>query len=167
MKRHLFLYLFVFALLTVVFQYVNSKKIIEKYETDIQDLKEKVNLQDSINLSLNDENFDLSYFKFSKNEEAMYYFERQEYQVDSLEAAIFDALYATNVYKGEEHPLIPYVSMTDRPILINKARILNHRWIIADYTDGQYSGEIFLNYNVISMDSISFKLSDYLMFPRY
>lgn len=167
MKRHLFLYLFVFALLLVVFQYVNSKNIIEVYERDITELKSERSNQDSINQALNDLNFDLSYFKLSSNEEAMSYFERDGYQIDELKASIMDALYETNIYKGEEHPLIPYVSMTDRPILINKARILNHRWIIADYTDGQFNGEIFLNYKVISKDSINFKLTDYLMFPRF
>jgi hypothetical protein len=167
MKRQLFLYLFLFALLLVVFQYVNSKSIIEVYENDISELKKKRAEQDSLNQILIDENFDLSYFKFNRNEEAMSYFEREDLDIDRLQDNIMDALYETNVYEGEEHPLIPYVSMTDRPIVINKARILNHRWIIADYTDGQHNGEIFLNYSVVSMDSISFKLTDYLMFPKY
>lgn len=166
MKRHIFLYLFVFTLLLVVFQYVNSKNIIDKYEVDIKELKAKVATQDSINMALNDLNFELSYFQFKTNEEAMYYFERQDYNVDELQASILDALYETNVYEGEEHSLIPYVSMTDRPILINNARIINHRWILADYTDGSYNGELFINYSVETKDSISFKLTDYLMFPR-
>lgn len=167
MKRHLFLYLFVFTLLVVVYQYVSSKNIIELYERDISGLKEKVKYQDSINLNLNDENFELSYFKFSSNDEAMSYYEQQDYKAEELEATIVDALYATNVYNGEEHPLIPYVSMTDRPILIDKARIINHRWIIANYTDGEYSGEIFVNYKVINKDSITFKLTDYVFFPKF
>ena len=166
MKRSIFLYLFVFTLLLVVFQYVNSKNIIDKYEVDIKDLKAKVATQDSINMALNDANFELSYFQFKTNEEAMYYFERQDYNVDEIQASILDALYETNVYEGEEHPLIPYVSMTDRPILINNARIINHRWILADYTDGSYNGELFINYSVETKDSISFKLTDYVMFPR-
>ena len=58
MKRHLFLYLFVFALLVVVYQYVSSKNIIELYERDITGLKEQVQNQDSIIMRLNDENFD-------------------------------------------------------------------------------------------------------------
>lgn len=167
MKKQIFLYLFVFTLLLVVFQYVNSKSIIDKYEKDINQLKTEVSLQDSLNSELNDENFELSYFMFSNSEDAMSYYERQNYNVDSLQLTILDHLYETNVYKGEEHPLIPYVSMTDRPILINKARIINHRWILADYTDGTYGGELFLNYNVISKDSISFKVTDYLMYPSY
>ena len=167
MKRHLFLYLFVFALLVVVYQYVSSKNIIELYERDITELKEQVKYQDSINRVLTDENFDLSYFKFSSNDEAMLYFERENYRVSELEASIFDALYTTNVYQGEEHPLIPYVSMTERPILLDKARILNHRWIIANYTDGEYTGELFLNYKVIDKDSITFKVTDYLLFPKF
>jgi hypothetical protein len=42
MKRNLFLYLFVFALLLNIFQYVNSKHIIDKYEQDIKKYKAKI-----------------------------------------------------------------------------------------------------------------------------
>jgi hypothetical protein len=167
MKQHLFLYLFSFALLVIVFQYVNSKNIIDKYERDIKELKSKVKIRDSLNLQLSDENFELSQFTLSANEEAMAYFEYQNYRISQLEPAIMDALYETNVYDGEEHPLIPYVSMTDRPILLDEARIINHRWILANYTDGAYFGEVFLNYNVVNQDSITFKLNDYVLFPKF
>jgi hypothetical protein len=166
MRRHLFLYLFVFALLTVIYLFVDFRKKYEAFHEDVTTLESKIERLDSLNLKLNDENFDLSYFKFMANEEATWYFERQGYDVEELKSLILDALYETNVYEGEEHPLIPYVSMTDRPIVIDKARILNHKWLIANYTDGEYSGELFLNYTVVAKDSINFKVTDYLMFPR-
>ena len=165
MKNRIFMYLFIFSVLLIVFQYVNSKNIIDKYEVDIKKLKsDSVILKDSI-VTLSDQIFDLSYFKLSGNEDAMSYFERQDYRIDDLVPAILDALYATNEYDGEDHPLVPYASMTEQKILINKARILNHRWIIANYTDGQSWGEIFINYNVDGLDKITFKLTDYLLYP--
>jgi len=166
MRRHLFLYLFVFALLTVIYLFVDFRKKYEAFQDDVDALEAKIERLDSVNLQLNDDNFDLSYFKFSANEEALMYFESQGYDVEALEAKILDALYETNIYAGDEHPLIPYVSMTDRPIVIDKTRILNHKWLIANYTDGGYSGELFINYKVVNKDSISFKLTDYLMFPK-
>ena len=42
MKKNIYLYLLVFSLLVNVFQYVNSKGIIDKYEKDIKKFKAKI-----------------------------------------------------------------------------------------------------------------------------
>jgi len=42
MKKNILLYLLLFSLLVNVFQYVNSKSIIDKYETDIKKFKTKI-----------------------------------------------------------------------------------------------------------------------------
>jgi len=47
MKKNILLYLLLFSLLVNVFQYINSKSIIDKYETDIKKFKTKIeNLED-------------------------------------------------------------------------------------------------------------------------
>ncbi len=48
MKQRIFMYLFVFTLLLVIFQFVNSKNILNRYEADIHKLKlENKKLRDS------------------------------------------------------------------------------------------------------------------------
>lgn len=42
MKGQIYLYLFLFSILVNVFQYVNSKGIIDKYEKDIKKFKAKI-----------------------------------------------------------------------------------------------------------------------------
>ena len=42
MKKNILLYLLLFSLLVNVFQYVNSKSIIDKYEKDINKFKAKI-----------------------------------------------------------------------------------------------------------------------------
>ena len=42
MKGKIYLYLFMFSILVNVFQYVNSKAIIDKYEKDIKKFKTKI-----------------------------------------------------------------------------------------------------------------------------
>lgn len=42
MKRPIFMYLFVFALLLLIFQYVNSKHILDNYEIEIHKSEAKV-----------------------------------------------------------------------------------------------------------------------------
>ena len=40
MKSKIFMYLFIFTVLLVIFQYANSKHILESYEVDINKAKE-------------------------------------------------------------------------------------------------------------------------------
>jgi hypothetical protein len=52
MKGKIYLYLFVFSLLVNVFQYVNSKGIIDKYEKDIKKFKAKIEVLEKSETSL-------------------------------------------------------------------------------------------------------------------
>ena len=52
MKGKIYLYLFVFSNLVNVFQYVNSKGIIDKYEKDIKKFKAKIEVLEKSEASL-------------------------------------------------------------------------------------------------------------------
>jgi len=52
MKGKIYLYLFVFSILVNVFQYVNSKEIIDKYEKDIKKFKAKIEVLEKSEASL-------------------------------------------------------------------------------------------------------------------
>ena len=52
MKGKIYLYLFVFSFLVNVFQYVNSKGIIDKYEKDIKKFKAKIEVLEKSEASL-------------------------------------------------------------------------------------------------------------------
>ncbi|MBT8273754.1 MAG: hydrolase [Bacteroidia bacterium] len=164
MKKNLYLFLFVFALLLVIFQYVNSKNIIEKYETDITSLKENESTYQNRIVELEDENLDLLYFNLENNDDALSYFERDGYDTTELIPFLSDELYRLNEAKGE-HPLVPYASMTDRKMLINKVRLLNHKWIIADFSDGDYWGEMLLTYEITENRELKFKVVESLLYP--
>ncbi len=164
MKKNIYLYLFVFALLLVIFQFVNSKNIIEKYETDIRSLKtENKEMQMAIT-SLEDENLDLLYFNLENNDDALTYFERDGFDTSELIPFLSDELYKLNEVKGE-HPLVPYSSMTGKPMLINKVRFLNHKWIIADFSDGEYWGEMLLGFEITDKQELKFKVLESLLYP--
>ncbi|WP_411767669.1 hydrolase [Winogradskyella sp. A3E31] len=165
MKSRIFMYLFIFSVLLIVFQYVNSKNILDKYESDIEILKKKKAECDSLTDQLTDTNLELSYFRIENNEDALSYFESFGYKTDDLIPIIKDELYNLNDYEGDDHPIVPYASMTENKILINKIRILNHKWLVANFTDGEHWGEIFVNYSIDENDDLKFTLTDYLMYP--
>ena len=165
MKSKILMYLFIFTVLLLIFQYVNSKNILDKYEEDIVKVKAKLAESEKTVKALEDQNFELSYFDINGNEDAITYFEAQGYDTDELIPAIKDGLFNTNDYEGDDHPIVPYVSMTDAKLLVNKVRILNHKWIIANFTDGEFWGEIIVAYTIDENNELQYKLVEYLMYP--
>lgn len=166
MKSRIFMYLFIFSVLLIVFQYVNSKNIIDKYEKDIKTFKSKIAEKDKDIINLEEEKFELNYFNIDRNEDALTYFEAQGYDTEELIPEIIDGLYSMNDYEGDEHPIVPYVSMTDSKLLINKVRVLNHKWIVANFTDGKYWGEVFLTYSIDENNNLKYKLVEHFLYPK-
>jgi len=153
-----------FTILLVIFQYVNSKGILDKYERDIEKYKAKNKVfKDSI-IRLQDENFDLLHFNLEHNEDAISYFENKSLDVAELIPFIEDEIYTLNEVKGD-HPLVPYASMTDGKMMINTIKILNHKWLIADFSDGKYWGELFLTYSITDTKELKYRLEEYFMYP--
>ena len=159
MKKRLFMYLFIFTLLLVIFQYVNSKKIIENYDKKLSNYIEKNDiLEDSIQF-MKDREADNSYsFRFDTNDSAMTYIEKEGFRISEFIPFIKDQLFELNVYDTEDHPLVPYASMTENKMMIDQIRMLNHKWIIASFTDGTYWGEMLLKYEVIDRKELKFKV---------
>lgn len=166
MKSRVFMYLFIFSALAFIFQYVNSKNILDKYEKDIKAFKTTIETQEKTITQLEDENFELTYFNIERNDNALDYFIAQGYDTAKLITAIKEGLYDMNDYEGEEHPIVPFVSMTGSKLLINKIRIVNHKWILANFTDGEYWGEIFVKYDIDENNDLKYKLVEYFMYPK-
>jgi len=159
------MYLFVFALLLVVFQYVNSKNILEAYDVKYErSLEKKQAYEDTISV-LRDRILTLSEFKLDQTEAALSYFEARGFNVSELIPFIKDEIYELNALPGEEHVLIPYASMTGAKMLINSIRILNHKWIIANFSDGKYWGELLIHYEITEDEQLKFKLIDSFLYP--
>ncbi len=168
MKSKIFLYLFIFTALFVLFQFMNAKKAKESYDAKIENLQERLKEQDSLKTvvidSLVDINLDLTYFSLESNEDAASYFEEMGYDANKLALTISDKIISENK-AGADNPIIPFVGMEGN-MAINKVRLLNHRWIIADFTDGVYWGELFITYEVRKDGIIDFEVEKSFLYPR-
>ena len=170
MKRSLFMYLFFFALLLVIFQYMNEKKIFEKQEHKIESQRSKINtlkekqkaLNDSI-LVLNDEILNVNYFTLQGNQNAMDYIESLGFEAKDIEKLVSEYIYDQNLKKGN-NPLVPFEGIKGN-MKINKLKFLNHKWILADFTDGHYWGEMILEYYVTKDRKIELHQVSSLMYP--
>ena len=158
------MYLFVFSVLLILFQYVNSKRVFEDMNNKIGDYKiQTQKYKDSI-LVLQDDILNSSHFNLDRNEDAISYFENDGYDISELIPFIKDQLYTLNEVKGE-HPIIPYASSEGRRMLINTVKMLNHKWIIADFSDGEFWGEIFLTYEITEDKELKFNLVESFLYP--
>ena len=164
MKQRIFMYLFIFSLLLALFMYVNSKRLVEienkKAQTFINQIEK---YKDSV-ASLQNEVMDLSHFNLDRNEDAISYFERKGYNIEELMPLIKDELYNLNEGKGD-HSIIPYASSEGRRMMINTVKLLNHKWIIADFSDGEYWGELFLTYEITDNHELKFNLEESFLYP--
>lgn len=162
MKKNIILYLFLFTALILIFQLVNSKKVFEDLQGKWTDTKVRnKKLKDSIfRLQLDlDEQSD---FDLEGNEYALRYFENLSIQ--NIASHVKDQLYETNLLR-EKNKLIPYAAM-DRTFLINKVKVLNHRWVVADFSDGTHWGEIFLTYEIDKKGIVNFELREHFLYPN-
>ncbi len=139
MKKSLLLYGLVFSILINIFQIVNASNILKRSEeVSTISKKELKKAKDSIATLLDNDNFSLA-----NNENAQeYYF---EYDIKALQTKVKEDLTAFNAdKKGNKY--VSYDQIGDHPFLINNIKILNHRWIIANFSDGKVWGEVLIKY---------------------
>ncbi|MEB8329237.1 hydrolase [Flavobacteriaceae bacterium KMM 6897] len=162
MKSKIFLYLFIFAALIALYQFVSANNMvkdkngkIENFEMDIEKMEDSIQ---KLNLKV----LDVQYFTLDNNDDALAYYDHLKMTQPSR--YIEDKLLETNEQKGD-NPLVPYEGM-EGDFKINKIKTLNYKWIIADFSDGQYWGEVLLKYELKDDLSVDFTLLDHLLYTR-
>lgn len=128
----------------------------------IQSLEGKVeNLKDSLQQS-ELRALEMQYFSLENNDDALAYYDHLE--LENPTRYISDKLLETNESKGD-NPLVPYEGMQN-DFKINKIKVLNHKWILADFSDGMYWGEILIRYELKDDLGVDFTLIDHLLYTR-
>ncbi len=162
MKSKIFLYLFIFFALIALYQFVSTNTMVKAKNNKIENLRaEVVQLQDSVQ-KLQLEVMDMQYFSLENNDDALAYYDHLKLKDPARYIA--DKLLETNEEKGD-NPLIPYEGM-ESDFKINKIKILNHKWILADFSDGKFWGEILLKYELKDDLGVDFTLADHLLYTR-
>ncbi|MBD1261723.1 hydrolase [Maribacter polysiphoniae] len=162
MKNKLFLYLFVFTALICLFLFVSNGNMQKAKDAKLAKLENTVTaLEDSLQDSQL-KVLDMQYFSLENNDDALAYYDHLELEDPSRYIA--DKLLETNESKGD-NPLIPYEGM-ESDFKLNKIKILNHKWIVADFSDGKYWGELLIKYELKDDMGVDFTLIDHLLYTR-
>ncbi len=143
---------------------MNEKKIFEGQDKRIENLENKAaKQQDSIE-KLNGLNADLNYFTLQGNENAMTYLESFGLNSQDVENLVSSQLMDQNLVEGD-NPLVPFAGMKGE-MKINKIKFLNGKWILADFTDGTYWGEMIVEYKIDDKDQLTLNTIGSLLYPQ-
>jgi len=164
MRSKIITYLLIFMFLFTIFIYVNDKKILDAKEAKIEKFQENLNALELENEQLKSENLNLNYFSLAENEEAISYFERSGIDSAQLARAIEDEIIGRNK-ADEDNDLVPFEGM-EGIMRINKVKILNHKWIIADFTDGTYWGELLISYQLDEDKNLILNTEQSFLYPK-
>ena len=139
MKKNLLIYGLVFSVLVNIFQMVNSSRILKRSEEVSTISKKQLKIaQDSMVKLLDNDKFSLDHNEFAQE----YYFDQN---LKALQTKVKEDLAAFNTDKrGNKY--VSYDQVGENPFLINSIKILNHRWIIANFSDGKIWGEVLIKY---------------------
>ncbi len=161
MKKSLFLYLFIIAVLMNVFTY---KYFTSKDESEKKDAAVTI---DSVSKPTSDAIIPESdNFTLEKNDRAQNYLYESS-NVNDVPAFAEKVKQALLTYNDspEGNKYTDQPKMGEQKYIINSVKLLNHRWIIADYSNGQLWGEVLLKYLIDEKGAVSFEIMDTYLYP--
>lgn len=166
MKKSLLLYAFILIALLNIYTYMFLSKEVEfeqhRYEKTTKKLKDSLSLMTT---KFNEAN----YFSLENNENAQNYFEtsgtEKVIQYEKLIPFVKEKLMDLNS-NPKGNPYVGQDQIGANKFIINKVKVINHRWIIADYSDGEIWGEVLLKYFVNEDETISFEVIQSLLYPK-
>lgn len=166
MKKSLLLYLCILVLLLNVFTFMYFSKELDFEKNRFANKEKKWN--NNLN-SLTNKLTDANYFSLEKNENAQNYFNPENatktIQVEKLIPFVTEKLMDLNA-NPKGNPYVGQDQIGANKFIINKVRIINHRWIIADFSDGEYWGEVLIKYFINDDESVSFETIQSLIYQK-
>lgn len=166
MKKSLFLYLFIIAVVMNIFTYMYFSKRTNYEETHSAAAITKY--KDSLNV-MGNKLADADYFSLENNQNAQTYFDNSDLRTYPSYRDLAETVKAKLIALNDDPKGNPYVGQEQiggQKFIINKAKVLNHRWIIADYSDGSYWGEVLLKYFINADDTVSFEIIQSVIYQK-
>lgn len=166
MKKSFLLYAFILLVLMNVYTYMYYSSEVKFEQNRYEKATKK--LKDSL-ISIENQLVDANYFSLARNENAQNYFDNENakktIQYEKLIPFVTEKLLDYNS-NPKGNPYTGQDQISANKFVINKVKILNHRWIIADFSDGEIWGEVLLKYFVNDDESITFEVNQSLLYQK-
>jgi hypothetical protein len=159
--KNVILYALVFSLLFNVFQFVNSTKILDGKETEVQKIKAHLKSSRDSVMQLSSVN----YFALESDEDAQEYFFSNNLDYQKVATKVKEDLIVLNENKNGNR-LVPYEPIDGKPFIVNTSKILNHRWLIAEFSNGDLWGQILVKYFVSADKPTDFETVETVLYER-
>lgn len=162
MKNSFLLYALILSGIMNVFMYMYFGK-----QTDFEKQQHE---KTKIKLDASEQKIaDANYFSLAFNENAQNYFDndnvKKPLDYQKLIPIVTEKLKSFNDDpKGNKY--IDQDKIGEQKFIVNKVRLLNHRWIIADFSDGSYWGECLIKYFIDDDENIEFETITTLLYQK-
>lgn len=159
--KNVILYALVFSLLFNIFQFVNSTKILDAKDQEVVKVKNDLKTaRDSVNVLAN-----ANYFALESDEDAQEYFYSNNLDYQKVAIKVKEDLIALNENK-QGNALIPYEPIDEKPFIVNTSKILNHRWLVAEFSNGDLWGQILVKYFVNADKPTEFETVETVLYEK-
>lgn len=160
------LYLLITAVLLNVFTYKFYSLQVESEQKRFTKFEKK--MTDSL-VAVSSKLQDATYFSLEKNQKAQEYFENATtgkfIPYEKLLPYVQNKLMDLNT-NPNGNPYTGYDKIDGKKFIINKINVLNHRWIIADFNNGDIWGETLLKYFINDDETVSFEVIQSLVYQK-
>jgi len=159
--KNVILYGLIFSVLFNIFQYVNSTKILDAKDQEVTKIQERLKTSRDSVVALVAAN----YFSLESDEEAQEYFYKNNLDYMKVAEKVKEDLLVLNENKNG-NKLIPYEAIDGKAFLVNTSKILNHRWIVAEFSNGDLWGQILVKYFVTEGKPTDFVTVETVLYER-
>jgi hypothetical protein len=140
---------------------VNSTKILESKGQEVEKVKNHLKTaRDSVSQLAN-----ANYFALESDEDAQEYFYKSNLDYQKVAFKVKEDLIALNQNKNG-NKLVPYEPIDDKPFIVNTSKILNHRWLIAEFSNVDLWGQILVKYFVSADKPTEFETIETVLYER-
>ena len=159
MRNKIIQYLLIFISLIALYLFVSDMNKSEAFAASQERMSKRVdNLKDSI-AQLVVEQTENAYFSLEVNRDAQQ--AHPDFSPEELQIIIEDYILLSNDNpKGN-----PLLSSLGSDWIINKIHVVNHQWILADFTNGTQWGDALFLYQVKVNSKPRLRLLNHLMYP--
>ena len=159
MRNKIIQYLLIFISLIALYLFVSDMNKSEAFAASQERMSKRVDtLKDSI-AQLVVEQTDNAYFSLAINHDAQQ--AHPDFSPEELQNILEEHVLSTNDNPNGN----PLLSALGSDWIINKIHVVNHQWILADFTNGTQWGDALIVYQIKSKGKHHLRLLNHVMYP--